>query len=69
MDLTWIERQMIRTIAECDLNVSRAARVYHYHRNTLVYHCEKIKRKTGLDPRVFWDMIKLLEAMDESNPV
>ena len=69
MELTNIERQVIRTVADCDLNVTQASRVFHYHRNTLVYHMEKIKRKTGLDPRRFWDMIKLLEVINESHPL
>ena len=53
-------RQVILTLADADLNVNETARRLFLSRNTVVYHIEKIKRHTGLDPTKFHDLCKLL---------
>lgn len=62
-----IEQEIIKYMCEYDMNISQVARVMHYHRNTVVYNLERIKRKTGLDPVRFNDLVKLREGMNMSD--
>ncbi len=55
------KRETIIALAECNMNASQAAAKTNYHRNTFLYQIEQIKKKTGLDPTNFYDLIKLLE--------
>lgn len=64
--LTEQKKQILRTYAECNMNVSEVARKLHYHRNNIDYHLDNIRMKTGLDPRNLFDLIKLLEVIHES---
>ena len=63
--LTELETEVIRLMAECDLKMSWVARRMKYARSTVFYHVEEITRNTGLDPRKFYDMVKLLEMVKE----
>lgn len=51
---------LLRGFAENDMNATRAADALYLHRNTLLYRLDRIKRETGLDPRKFYDLAKLL---------
>ena len=53
------ELQMINKFFEESLNISETARDLYLHRNTLVYHLEKLEKKTGLDIRNFDDALTL----------
>lgn len=44
------------------MNVSETARMLYMHRNTLIYRLNKIKKKTGLDIRIF-DMAVTFEIL------
>lgn len=61
MGLTDREKEIILALAESDMSVSQVSRVVYYHRNTLEYHFVKIKRKTGLNPKRFYDLVKLVD--------
>lgn len=37
----------------------------YLHRNTVMYHIEKIREITGLDPLDFYDLCKLLKMAEE----
>ena len=72
--LTERQKTIISIIADCDMNISKVADTLYYHRNTVVYHCDKILKKTGLDPRRFCDLVKLVEIVEKekcrsTNPV
>ena len=56
---------IIRSLAENSLSVTRMAKKLYIHRNTALYHVDQIKKKTGLDPRKFYDLIKLLEMAED----
>lgn len=64
--LTEIEKITIRALADCDMKTKRAADKLHYHANTIIYHCNQIEKRTGLDPRRFYDLAELLEIMEET---
>ena len=59
------EKEVLKAMADANLNVTEAAIFLWIARNSVVYHLKKIKRKTGLDPRNFYDMVKLLKYIKE----
>ena len=58
--MTDLQAKIVKALARNDMNVSETARGLHYHRNTLMYQIEKIKKETGLNPIKFYDLGKLL---------
>lgn len=56
--------EIIEAMCDNDLNLSKVARALFQHRNTIVYHLDKIKKNTGLDPRKFYELVKLKEMAD-----
>lgn len=56
--------EVIRAMAEHDINVSEASRALYMHRNTVIYHLGRIKRETGFDPQKFCDLVELMGMAD-----
>lgn len=56
-----LQKSVIIALADNDMGVERAAKAMHYHHNTVMYHIENIYKKTGLNPRCFFDLAKLYE--------
>lgn len=65
MALTEQDRDIIRELAEQDMNVSRAARALNLSPETVRWNIGRIARVTGLDPRRFYDLCELLDLMRE----
>ena len=65
--LTTKQRCIVWALCRNDLKVKPAAGELFYGKSSLAYQIEKIKEKTGLDPRNFYDAIKLL-AMIGTDP-
>ena len=59
------KKEVILAMAELNMNESEVARKMHVHRNTVVYQCEQILKKTGLNPSNFYDLVKLVEMVKE----
>ena len=55
--------------AENDMNMSETARVLHVARQTVLYHLQKVYKKTGLNPLVFYDLVELLDMREEITEV
>ena len=55
------KKEIILTLAECNMNVTEVSRRKYFHRNTVEYHCKQIRKKTGLNPQNFYDLVKLVE--------
>ena len=58
----WLEEkrlEIIRAYADSGMNVSAAARKVGVTTETVRYHLMQTQRKTGLDPRDFWDLVTL----------
>ena len=53
----------IRTFAECSLNVKETARRLRVHTNTVYFRLNKIKERTGVDPRTFAGTSLLITAL------
>ena len=63
LDLSEEELQTVNKFFEKNLNISETARDLFMHRNTLVYHLEKLQKKTGLDIRKFDEAMTLRIAL------
>ncbi|WP_134682925.1 PucR family transcriptional regulator [Brevibacillus migulae] len=57
------QQEVLHALFSNQLNVSETARALFLHRNTLLYRLDKLKEKTGLDPREFSDAVFLRLAM------
>lgn len=63
--MTRKQAELIVLFANHNMNVTDTAKVLYYHRNTLIYHLDKIMRDTGLNPRRFMDLVELLRMAQE----
>ncbi len=61
--LSEAQKSVLRALADNDLKTCAAAKALYYSYNTILYHIKEIKNKTGMDPRCFWDLVKLLEGV------
>ncbi len=62
--LTTADKRVIVAYAKNDMNCNRAGDELHYNHTSIHYHLNRIREKTGLDPRKFYDLIKLLEEVN-----
>ncbi len=53
----------LRAYFAANLNLTKAAKELHIHRNTLIYRLGKIKNLTKLDPEAFEDAVQLRMAL------
>ena len=53
LELNQKDIEFIFAMCEENLNCSAVARKHYVHYNIVIYHLKKIKKKTGLDPRIF----------------
>mgnify|MGYP003466097130 CR=1 FL=1 len=53
------DAKIILGLADSQMNVSEVGRQLFMHRNTIVYHIDKIRKVTGLNPLNFYDLFKL----------
>ena len=59
-NLTLVELEILQAFADNDMSIARTSRFLYIHRNTITYHLRMIKERTGLDPRNFYDLVKLV---------
>ena len=58
--MTEVQEAILKSYARNDMSVNATAIELHYNRGNVKYHLTKIKKDTGLDPRKFYDLCKLL---------
>lgn len=63
--LTPAQIECIAAYAANNMNLQATAISLYRHRNTIEYHLREVKRKTGLDPRGFFNLIRLLNLIEE----
>lgn len=63
--MTPFDIEIIRTYADCDMNIIAAAKKLYVHPNTIYYHFDKIRNKTGLRPNKFSDLVTLLSMIEK----
>jgi carbohydrate diacid regulator len=59
-DLNEVEVEVIRGLADNNMNITQTATALYMHRNTVSYRIERIRKKTGIDPMNFYGLCKLL---------
>ena len=62
------EIEIIKSLCYGVMRIARAAEATHRSRNDIVYHIKKIKKKYGLDPLCFHDLIELEKIADNVVP-
>lgn len=55
-----MDRRILETLASNRMQVAATAKQMYMHRNTVVYHIQRIKKRYGLDAMNFYDLQKLL---------
>lgn len=60
-ELDDIDVQIVLTLADNNMNESETARRLFMHRNTVIYHLDKVYKITGLDPTNFYDLGDLVQ--------
>ena len=65
IELSEMDKELIVAFAKHDMRPYRVAKSIYVCKATVTYHIKKIKEKTGLDMRKFYDLCKLLEMVNE----
>ena len=63
MNLTPMQKEVILALADCGMKKFAAAKKMFVHYNTIEYHVYQIIRKTGKDPRKFYDLLDLVQMV------
>ena len=67
-ELTERDAVTVAALANCGLNCKKAAESLGIHRNSMRERLNAIRDKTGVDPRSFWGLAKILsEIQKEAN--
>lgn len=59
--MTDYQKRIIRTLADCDMNIAKTAILLNHSRNSMEYQINKIAKNTGLNPKNFYDLAKLVK--------
>jgi len=57
--MTETQRAIIKAFAEHNMNTAATAKALFFHSNNIYEHLNRVKEKTGLDPRNFFDLHEL----------
>lgn len=57
------QKEIILAMADCSMRISSVSEKLYTDRSTLDYHIAQIEKKTQLNPRNFWDLIRLVEMV------
>lgn len=63
--LTDKEKETIRLMAECSMNISTVSYMSRCSRKSIYERLRSIRNKTGKDPNYFWDLLALIEMIGE----
>lgn len=64
-----LDVEIVLALADHNMNESSVSRALFMHRNTVIYHIGKVKKKTGLDPAKFYDLCKLVQMINERSVI
>ena len=59
------DAHIVIAMANHNMNVTDVARAIFVHRNTVLYHLDKVKQQTRLNPRRFYDLVELVKMVQE----
>lgn len=66
-NLTAKEKTVILACCDYSMNLLQVSRVLGYHKNSIWYLRNSIQKKTGLDVRNFYDLIKLQKMVQNDS--
>ena len=58
------DKKLLKTYAAHNMNVRETGHAVYLHCNSIRYRFQLIQRETGLNPRNFYDLEKLLAMID-----
>ena len=58
-----LDKGVVMAFAEANMKPGGASKRYHMSHNGVYYHLLSTKAKTGLDPKNFFDLCKLVEMI------
>ncbi len=61
--------ETVRALFKNNMNLTETAKEIRVHRNTLIYRLERVKKKTGLDPRKFKDAAQIKLGLILYSPI
>ncbi len=61
--LSRVDVEILSAYADNNMNATKAALSSKYDRKTVMYRLDRTQIKTGLNPRDFWDLHKLLSMI------
>lgn len=64
-NLTTADKNIVMSLAECNMNLSECARATRYTYSTVRYHMLTVRMKSGCDPTTFFGLSKLVEAIQK----
>ena len=64
-ELSRIDIDCVENYANANMRARTAAKKMHYDRRTISYHFDRVQKATGLDPRNFHDLCRLVQKINE----
>ena len=65
-ELTETDVLVVLAFADNDMNATETGRKLFMNKNTVRYHLEMVGEKTGLSPFKFYDLVKLVGILKET---
>lgn len=63
-ELTPVDKAVVMAYADAGMSALGAGRLMHFSNNGINYHLTKVRTLTGLNPRKFYDLTKLVELIN-----
>ena len=60
METTELEKRIVLNFARCNMSITKTALKMNYARNSIAYHLRQVKKKTGRDPKKFFELAQLV---------
>lgn len=59
-----IDLKIIELMADLDMSIPKVASMLHFNVSSVRCRVQKIRRITGLDPKCFYDLVRLIEIIN-----
>lgn len=63
------DKRVVLMFAKANMNLSKAARLAYLSRQAVWYRLNRVKQNTGFDPFDFFDLARLVRAIQEERRV
>lgn len=65
-DITDFDARVVLAFADNNMNATETGKKLFMYRTTVKYHLERVRAKTGLSPLKFYDLVKLVGILKET---